>query len=128
MLERHSTGEFATVELARKVFDFPLPMLRRLAESGRVRWRVDPDERIRLSLEDLRELANQLGLEEYQRLSRAGDEPLTGEWRHEEELIRRSWSGHTTEDVWDHERALWIKMGRRIREPAPPPAGRGEPG
>lgn len=125
MLDLHSSAEFATVDRARKIFDFPVPMLRRLAESGRVRWRVAPDGRIRLSMADLRVVANTLNLKEYHRLERPADEPLTDAWRREEELLRAEWTGHTPVDVWAGERALWTKMGRRIREPQPPARGRG---
>lgn len=108
----HSSAEYVTVELARKIFDLPVPVLRRLAESGRVAWRVPADGRPRLSMGDLRTLANTMDLADYHALLAAADAALTDAWRAEEERLEAAWSGHTTGDIWRHERAKWIKMGR----------------
>lgn len=120
MPEPHSRAEFVTVDRAAKIIDLSLPMLRHLVAEGRVSTRQGADGRLRLAMDDLRDVGNTLDMAAYHALAAqaAADGPLTEPWLAEQQYIERAWTGHTTRGIWTGERAKWERMGRTVRLPS----------
>ena len=123
-----SNAEYVTVDRAAKLFDLTPAMLYHLVGAGRVRTRPATDDRPRLALEDLRDVANRLDRRGWEALrAEAAGLTMPEAWQREVDLIERRWSGHTTEGVWQQERDGWTRMGRVVRA-SNSPGSRGGPG